>query len=884
MNGYISNLRVLKGTALYTTNFTPPTSPLTAIANTSLLTCQSNRLIDVSNNNFTLTKNGDVSVSNFGPFTETDLVTGSGYFDGTGDWLTTASNAALNLGTGDFTLEAWIYVTTFGSNSSILDKRVTAGSIAPWVWYTDTAGKLNFYTGTNYITTTTFPLNTWTHVVTSRVNGTLYQFINGVSAMTPTSVTTDLDTSATLLIGSSNDSPQVFFKGYISNLRIVKGSGVSTVTVPTSPLTAIANTSLLTLQNRFGENNNRFVDTSGINSVVTRNGNVTQGTFSPFSQTGWSNYFDGTGDWLSLSDNAALQMGSGNFTIEFWWYPTSLAGYPSPYDKGYTGSGGLLLQTGNGDGRLVVWASGSAVLTSSTSVNLNAWNHVAVVRNSNTITIYQNGVSTGSVSNSTNFNNSASTGIGSSVTTSNFPVTGYLSNFRIVKGTAVYTSAFTPPTQSLTAIANTSLLTCQSNRLIDASTNNFTLTKNGDVSVQVFSPIKPSTDYSIANVGGSMYFDGTGDYLLVPDNAALESFTDFTIEFWVYFNSVSGTQVILDKGWNNGGGYSPYFILLSGGNLLAYASSSGTVNDVLSGASFGAMVAGQWYHIALTRSGSSIRLFTNGVVITSATNSATLMNSTNALGIGSVPLTGALLLNGYLSNLRIIKGAAAYTANTSPPTSPVLPVAGTTLLLNGTNGGIIDYTSKNNLETVGNVQLSTSVKKFGNTSLFFDGSGDYLVIPNSQNFVFGSGDWTIELWVRPGATGRQGFAALQNSAGTNVPWELGINNGNTFRVLVQTASGQAIVDGSTSVSTNTWYHVAAVRNGSTVTLYVNGISEGTPANISTNSLVSETSPVYVGTYNYGFVLTGYIDDLRITKGVARYTSNFTAPTSAFKTR
>ncbi len=248
-------------------------------------------------------------------------------------------------------------------------------------------------------------------------------------------------------------------------------------------------------------------------------------------------------------------------------------------------------------------------------------------------------------------------------------------------------------------------------------------------------------------MGGGGYFDGTGDYLSVPDNVALESFTDFTIEFWVYFNSVSGTQIVVDKGWN-AAAISPYLIFLSSGSLIAYASS-GSTWDVLSGSSFGTMATGQWFHIALTRSGSSIRLFTNGSLITTVTNSTTLMNSASNLGVGAGPSAGVNPLNGYLSGLRIVKGTAVYTSAFTPPTAPPTNIANTSLLLNFTNAGIFDQTAKNVIETVGDAKVSTAQFKYGTGSISFDGTGDYIKITKNATLLnFGSGDFTVETWVR----------------------------------------------------------------------------------------------------------------------------------------
>lgn len=186
--------------------------------------------------------------------------------------------------------------------------------------------------------------------------------------------------------------------------------------------------------------------------------------------------------FITVADNAALQMGSGDFTWEWWWYPTSLTGYQTPIDKGYTGTGGLLFQTGNGDGKLIVYASGSAAFTSTTAVTVNNWKHIALVRSGTTLTLYQGGVSVGSATNSTNFNATDQLVIGAnglktgSATLGQYPIVGNISNLRIVKGTAVYTAAFTPPTRQLSAIPKTSLLTCQhSDRIIDRSLNNFAI-------------------------------------------------------------------------------------------------------------------------------------------------------------------------------------------------------------------------------------------------------------------------------------------------------------------------------------------------------------------------------------------------------------------------
>ena len=649
-----------------------------------------------------------------------------------------------------------------------------------------------------------------------------------------------------------------------------------------------------------GAQNNTFLDSSSNNFTITRNPGTgpnapTQGTFSPFSLAAgeWSNFFDGNGDYLQYQSNAAFEFGTGNFTIEFWWYPQTLSTtQPLVYhtnDIGVTGVGEFAIVYNTSLGlRFYINAGATTIDQGSTSGwSANQWYHVAAVRNGNTLTIYRNGVSiaSGSVTGVT---------IGAAVVTqvggqSYDPLysTGYISNYRVVKGRAVYTSAFTPPTVPLGATSGgtnppqgteTSLLTCQSNRFVDNGglvTPN-TITRNGDVRVTPFSPFAPTAAYDPAVNGGSGYFDGTGDYLTAGSNSAYSFGTGaYTMEAWVYFDncfvasSDNEFPVILCNE-DVGGGIG---ILATSSSISLF--KRGTAGSVVSGSI--TVTNNAWHHIVVSRSSTSANatsIFFNGVRIGNGTDNNN-WTVTGPLNIGRINATG-YYLKGYLSNLRLVKGTAVYDPSQTTltiPTSPLTAITNTSLLLNFTNAGIVDQTGKNVLETVGNVQVDTAVKKFGTGSLEFDGTGDYLVAPSSSELTLNA-DFTIEGWAYVNASGNYRFLTLGDSASaTGIEIYFGNGSWLVYSNNATRITGSAVVR-------EVWIHLAVVRSGSTVTLYVNGSASGS----TWSSSASFSGRLFVGAEFYNNSLladtNGFIDDLRISK-VAKYTGNFSVPDAPF---
>jgi hypothetical protein len=190
---------------------------------------------------------------------------------------------------------------------------------------------------------------------------------------------------------------------------------------------------------------------------------------------------------------------------------------------------------------------------------------------------------------------------------------------------------------------------------------------------------------------------------------------------------------------------------------------------------------------------------------------------------------------------------------------------------------------QNNLETVGNAQVSTSVKKYGTGSLAFDGTGDYLVAPTRPFYNFGSGDFTIECWVYFNSVSTAMMLVTSNyNAGTGGGGWAFIYRGD-ISSLSMSVNSNVTYTRSWSPSTSTWYHVAVSRSGTNLRLFVDGTQLG--ATFTSSDNVTNATTLVVANNLGGapeLTLNGNLDDLRITN-FARYTANFTPPTAALPT-
>lgn len=203
------------------------------------------------------------------------------------------------------------------------------------------------------------------------------------------------------------------------------------------------------------------------------------------------------------------------------------------------------------------------------------------------------------------------------------------------------------------------------------------------------------------------------------------------------------------------------------------------------------------------------------------------------------------------------------------------------LPMDGTNNSttFTDYSpSPKTVTRFGDTKISTAQSKWGNGSGYFDGSGDYLTLDNTTDLDFGSGDFTIEVFLFCTVSLSTG-AIVQKRIGNgvaNTNWVLSIDEGTVYFTVSNGSAYIAQINSGSVIETNQWIHIAASRYSGTLTLWVNGVSAGSSAVSGAISSTSMTS--YIGRDPGGDTyFTGYLQDLRITKGVARYTADFTPP-------
>lgn len=428
-----------------------------------------------------------------------------------------------------------------------------------------------------------------------------------------------------------------------------------------------------------------------------------------------------------------------------------------------------------------------------------------------------------------------------------------------VDASTVFTDSETTP-KTITATGNARITTVQSKfggasgvfygAGIDASTKLMLHMDDVGLTDSEFVPKTTTLNGAItrsatqSKFGGfSASFDGLTQYISLADSADwFFDVGDFTIDFWMY-PTLSQAGCLFSQYVS--GSDRNYFILEADGSLF-WQYTVGGVDIAIYSSDPGVVTVNSWQHVALVRSGSSAKLFINGVSVTFSAltpiGSSSLSDLAAPFNLGTV---AGNFYTGYIDEFRVSKGVARWTSNFIVP--------------------VLAYTT-----------------------------GDYLSVATSTDFNFSTNAFTFDTWVRFLGTGNQSLFSQNYSFGGDTK-EQGLyfssDNHLIFYSYFNNGGGyQVIFNCSFTPVVGTWYHIALVRVDSSNAatgwrIFVNGVSQ--MLTLSTGSwniaLISSTAPLLIGyDSNFSYSLTGYLDEIRLSN-IARWNSDFTPPVLPYDT-
>ena len=699
-----------------------------------------------------------------------------------------------------------------------------------------------------------FPIS-WSHsVISGSLGGTTVTNVDNVFTITPS---TDAADAGTFTLRFAAADGQGGESGSQSNFTLD-----FVFIVANSRYTTLLATAVDT------SDNNNITDESTNNHTITANGDAHAGTFSPYRSGGYSTSFAGSNSSrLEIASMPAI--GSGDCSIECWVKINSQAWNGIISRGAYLSSGTFSLSTRSGDSEITLVWNGSIYTTSGANININEWNWIQVVRSSGTITIYVNGISRKSVSNSANISSTSNYIIGRVDSSDYFG--GQIRDLRISTSARSSSAGL----EKLEVDSYTTFLSCHlpymSYSTSSVVSNSYSNTPSS-IAINSFSPYDYE-EYSATDNGGSIFVDNLSsstDSVSCTLGSAIGT-GDFSISGWFYPPEVhgSGNKRIWTLGGNNN---------VNGLGLLFQTNGQIRLDFPGNTTSFGGSgpnIVDKWQHFCIRRISGTATLHLDGVQKWTQSNNTINLSATN-LEVGR-DTSGLYGSHGYISDFKISTSNLEGTTVATEPTSST----GALVHIKGTGASIIDKSQNANLKLIGGPTGSTTQAKFANTKSidFGDGSQTYVMeVSSGAGYI---GEFTIEFWMYNTYVTSTWQSLISNSYVSGSEYFRLYKNNGSGAVALYHNSTSAKLTGIGTIANNTWTHVAIVRDSSNdITVYQDGISIGSYNNNQVFGTAS--SPVNVGKGGVGdstnYPMSGYIQDLRITDGLARYTANFTPPT------
>jgi alpha-tubulin suppressor-like RCC1 family protein len=872
-NGYLSNFRLVKGVAVYTGNFTVPTSILTATQSagtnisaitgtqTSLLSLQTPSILDNSTNQLTMSSigvrfvlNSDLSsIPLVSPGESHTAIVSGGWLFETGD------NTTGQIGDSTTVSKSFLQVV---ANPTLYDTRSSPAQIGTGSWSQIAAG-LNYSVAlASDGTLWTWGDNTNGYLgdgtTLTRRNMTQIGASSYASISSGGSHTVALKNDLTLYAWGLNNAGQLGDNSIVSRsspVQVNTGLVTSWNSVSAGASHTVAIDATNNLPYGWGLNSSGQL---GDNTLVNKSAPV---QVSVGSTSNYSYQFNGSTQYLTIPSNAVFAFGTGNFTVECWVYlsvaPTS--GEYSILDCASPGQFGFSITS------TTIKATVTTLTTHTFTQTLTAsvWYHIAFCRVGATLTCYVNGISIGTNTVSYSFTSPNTLNIGRNAGTNGSFYNGYLSNLRIVKGTALYTTGFYPSAGALTTTSQgatasqVSLLTAQSSTIIDNSINAFTITNNGTVTVSGTNPFGPYYGAS---------FNGINQYLSLSGTSLQFGSNSFTIETWVYPTGSNSTQLLAQMGSPSTRRYALRMLPSGAGYQISWWQGSGlsaqfTNSTVIS--------KNTWTHVAFAKTASTITIYINGVGQSTSFIAAIAADTTTLHVIGTNQEGGSSwYLTGYLSNFRVVNGTAVYTGNFTVPTNilrttqsamtNIVALTGTeTILLTLQSATIVDNSATPlAITNNGTVSVTTAVAPF-TTSTASGAPTTFDSIQAGVTSTMGTSNNTLFTW-GAGTNGQLGDNTVTGKSG---PSTTGV--GSIWSVQ------EKLFSSPVQVGTAKSWSIVAAGGGHTIAMATDyslwSWGQNNVGQFGDSTTVGKSSPTQIAgnTSSYTFITAGVSDTFAI---------------------
>jgi hypothetical protein len=665
--------------------------------------------------------------------------------------------------------------------------------------------------------------------------------------------------------------------------------------------------------------------------TITANGNAQLDTAQKKFGTACL-LLDGNGDYLSIPDSEDFNLGGNNFTVDCQVRINALpssGNYACIFAQRATATSqnslGLFIKNNSGTYQLYASFTFDGVtektLVTDYAFVIGQFYHIEICREGGWLGYFVGGENIGSYYVGTNslHNSTAEFKIGGSDSTTTNYLNGWIDEFRFSKGISRHTLvSYTPPTSQYTADSYDVILAH-----MDGNNDSTTFVNDGYVTITP----KFGT--------GCGYFDGVGDGVSLSANVYTtgDATRPFSLRCWINpFDLAKYQTIYVQKASSSLYANGDFIVQITDTGKLRALRYTGSSNSVKYALSTFTLTFGTWQHIYVSYKSDGNFVFGVGGVVETISALGPVAYSTAATHkIGCEGTTSSYSFYGYLDDLIIDDNVTLHTSNYTIPTAEHSIEATSTLCVrfNGTNNSttFIDSATSKTLAAVGNaiikteqvlgltangnakvktsyteglsditrygdVQISTAQYKFGGSSGYFDGNGDFLGLPVRSNLkiVYGM-DFTCSVWIKTSYLGsrRCRIVGLQNgNSRTNEGWLIFIpeNTGKVYFSVYSSTAQYAAYDitSTTSINDGNWHHIELSVSNNVARLFIDGVREGNTPTLGIN-LTNPSTYFGIGNgYNYNGTWStnyyqGYMDDLHISYGVARHTSNFSVPTS-----